>query len=307
MLERLIREIASDHSSGAAEILEKAPKLFESLSAETPQSTLFEVRHVTVEACVALIRSQPCMAPLINLAIAVIRAQAASSTTDEARRAATVAANDFLRGARQSSEVIQNLTSGLLADGQMVLTHSRSSTVAAALTTAHNAGRKLRVVVTESRPLFEGRALAAELAREGVDVTLIADSAAASLLTEVGCVLVGADCITPNALVNKIGTRMIALAARELGVPMYAAADSSKFLNPAGLSLLVEPGRAAEELWEGAPAAVNVLNRYFEETPLSYLTGIITESGLITSGDAAEHAEIAVIDPVLAGALNSSS
>jgi translation initiation factor 2B subunit (eIF-2B alpha/beta/delta family) len=132
--------------------------------------------------------------------------------------------------ARIAAERASLVASELIGEGSRVLTHSRSSTVKAALICARRSGKTFRVIATESRPLCEGRTLASELAREGIRVTLIADAAVAAKIDDVDFVITGADRISPGLLVNKIGTRMIALAANEKGVPVYALADMSKLL-----------------------------------------------------------------------------
>src|SRR5262249_8335040 len=152
--------------------------------------------------------------------------------------------------------------------------HSRSSTVAAALFAAHRRGKQFRVIATESRPLLEGRSLSRELAEQGVPVTLIADAAAAEILSETDLILVGADRITPFTMTNKIGTRMIALAARERGVPILVACDTSKFTSLRGAESVKQ--RPPEELWVDSCPGASVKNFYFEDSPLALFEGFIT-------------------------------
>ena len=187
-----------------------------------------------------------------------------------------------------------------MGDNAVVLTHSRSSTVLRALLKARREGKRLTVVVTESRPLLEGRTLAEELAREGVVVTLIADAAAALALQRVDLVLLGGDKVTPLSLVNKIGTRMISLAAQERGVPVYGLCDSSKFINIDARTFFNDEQRSADELWPAAPKGIAVMNRYFEPTPLGCFTKIITEEGPLAVEEAARRAEANFIEKALA-------
>jgi translation initiation factor 2B subunit (eIF-2B alpha/beta/delta family) len=91
-------------------------------------------------------------------------------------------------------------------------------------------------------------------------------------------VLVGADVVGRNCLTNKTGTRMIALAARERGIPVYAVCDTSKLV---GSPLDQYERHSAAELWPDAPRGVEVLNCYFEPTPLEYFAGVITEEGAL--------------------------
>jgi translation initiation factor 2B subunit (eIF-2B alpha/beta/delta family) len=139
--------------------------------------------------------------------------------------------------------------------------------------------------------MLEGRKLAEALAREGVSVTLIADSAAALMIKRVDFVLLGADRIAPEFLVNKIGTRMITLAARERGARVYALCDTSKFTCAVEMPGSKADSRNKDELWPDAPDSVLVLNHYFEPTPLIYFTSIITEDGPLQPEQARRRAE----------------
>jgi ribose 1,5-bisphosphate isomerase len=151
--------------------------------------------------------------------------------------------------------------------------------------------------------VLEGRALAEALAAQGTRVSVIADSAAASVLNQVDLVLVGADKVTPEFLLNKVGTRMIALAARERDVPMYAVCDTSKFVDADYQFASARDRRSPDELWPQAPSGVVIVNRYFEPTPLALFTAIITEDGELSPDETARRAKKASIDKELIAAL----
>jgi translation initiation factor 2B subunit (eIF-2B alpha/beta/delta family) len=305
-VEHSLRQIASDNRSGAAELLARAVEVFDDLEAESKFATTAEARTAVIEAAVSLVNLQPCMGTLINLAGAVIRAAGSASCSDELVKACAKASNQFRDACRFAVFAAAREMARFVGDGKTILTHSRSSTILGALSGARSAGKNFRVIVTESRPMAEGRTLATELAGEDIRVTLIADAAAASAMGEVGYVFVGADLITSRAVVNKIGTRMIALAARERSIPMYAVADFSKFINTPTCDLPPEPRREPDELWTGAPLNVVVMNRYFEETPLDYFTGIITEEGLLSPDAVRRRTEAAILDASLFNALRDN-
>jgi ribose 1,5-bisphosphate isomerase len=150
--------------------------------------------------------------------------------------------------------------------------------------------------------MLEGRVLAEAIAGQDIRVTLIADAAASIAMEQVDLVMVGADKITPVNLVNKIGTRMIALAARERGLPVYALCDTSKFIRDDCFGLGIRDLGGANELWPAAPRGVAVVNRCFEPTPLAFFTGIITEDGALSIEEVARRAEQAAIDKELVNA-----
>jgi translation initiation factor eIF-2B subunit delta len=214
-------------------------------------------------------------------------------------------ARDFLRHADVAAHATTAHALELIGDGATVLTHSRSSTVLAALLGAHRAGRYLHVMATESRPLFEGRALAETLAGEGVRITLIAEAAAALVVKRADFVLFGADRVTPDGLVNKIGTHMIALAAQAYGIAVHALCDTSKFIAALPPALSDQP-RGGDELWPDAPPSVALFNRYFEPTPLRLFTTVITEDGALRPEAARHRAAANSIDATLQAALNQS-
>lgn len=299
----LIREIAYDNKSGAAEILRKAGKVFSSLDVARSQKSddNEQTLHFVIVTASALALAQPLMAPLANLASAAVTAAAANP--DKAIQAAAKAAEIFIHKTAQAQAAAQERAAELIEDGTTILTHSRSSTALNAFIQAHRAGRRFDVIATESRPMYEGRALAESLAREGVVVTLIADAAAAFVMNRVDMALMGADKVTPSHLVNKIGTRMITLAARERSLPVYTISDTSKFINAPESFLAAEEERSAEELWRDAPSGIAISNRYFELVPLDYFIAIITEDGPLAPAEAARRARAMSINQALLEAI----
>ena len=266
-----------------------------------------QARNAILQVGVALICAQPEMSPLMRLASAAVSAAKSSKTSHEAFHSAEEAALLFIEQSRNAGHASALNGAGLIHDRMTLLTHSRSSTVLEALLEARRAKKDFTVFATESRPLFEGRTLAASLADNGVSVTLIADAAASLVMDHVELVLVGADQLTPQYLINKIGTRMIALAAREKKVPVFAACDSSKFISEEYCRHLNRDYRTPSELWEERPAGVEIANRYFEPVPLTILSAIITESGTLSIDEASRLAEAASIDYELAEALSNLS
>jgi len=154
---------------------------------------------------------------------------------------------------------------------------------------AVEAGKEVRVLACETRPLNQGSRLTCwELNRDGIDVTLITDSTAAYLMRKgvIDCVIVGADRITRDAVFNKIGTYMHAVSARHHGIPFYVAAPVSTF-DPARSEeeVIVEERDRAELARCGdrmlAPDDVAILNYAFDATPLDLVDAIVTEVGVL--------------------------
>ena len=186
----------------------------------------------------------------------------------------------------------------LLGDLVRVLTHCNTGALAtggggtalAVVYAAQRAGRAVRVFATETRPLLQGARLTAwELQRAGVDVTVLADGAAAALVraTSVDAVLVGADRIAANGdAANKVGTYALAVAARRHRVPFYVCAPWSTVdaHTPNGDAIPIEMrGREELALVAGVPVmpdGVNAWNPAFDVTPAELITAIVTDRGV---------------------------
>ncbi len=168
-----------------------------------------------------------------------------------------------------------------------VLTHSASRAVRETLLRWGRADGE--VVVTESRPLREGVALARELVEAGLRVRLITEAQIGLFVPRCEAVLVGADAITDRELVNKAGTRLAVLAAREAGVPCCAVAQTFKICPP-GWPLILTPQDPSDV---GRLARARVSNIAFDATPTAWFAGIYGERGLLGP------AEIAAVQAAL--------
>jgi methylthioribose-1-phosphate isomerase len=187
----------------------------------------------------------------------------------------------------------------ILPDGANVLTHCNTGALAtggigtalAPIYLGHEKGRKVHVYVDETRPLLQGSRLTAwELMHAGISCTLITDAAAATLMRQakVDVVLVGADRICANGdFANKIGTYGLAVLARHHGVPFYCAAPwSSVDVTLAEGDLIPIEQRAPAEVTvmagrPTAPEGMPALNPAFDVTPARYVTGFITDRGIV--------------------------
>jgi translation initiation factor 2B subunit (eIF-2B alpha/beta/delta family) len=300
-----IAQIASNSTSGAAEILRLAGEVFSQLRGQADPSlgSVEQAQQAILETAIALVRAQPDMSPLLRLANVAISAASTATSAQDALKSAEDHTLKFIDTANRAVRTAALHAANLILPGATVMTHSRSSTVLAAFMEARLNGRSFSVVATESRPGLEGRALAEALAHEDIRVSLIADSAASLAMDDVDVVLVGADTITQEDLVNKIGTWMIGLAARERGLPFYAVCDSSKFINADYRCRPVRNEGSINLLWPDAPAEVLVVNGYFEPTPLALFSGIITEDGVLSTEEASRRAERASIEKQLLEAL----
>ena len=188
----------------------------------------------------------------------------------------------------------------LVQDGDTLLHHCNTGALATVdygtalgvIRTAHEQGKKIHVLVDETRPRLQGARLTTwELQQLDIPFTLIADNAAGHFLRsgKVNIVLVGADRVAANGdVANKIGTYKLALAAQDNGVPFYPCVPTSTvdLALPSGDEIPIEE-RPAEEITEVAyrgqpiaPEGIVVANPAFDITPHRYVSGIVTENGI---------------------------
>ncbi len=173
--------------------------------------------------------------------------------------------------------------SRLIQDGMRILTYCHSSSVMAVLKKAFDEGKNFDVVCFETRPLFQGRISAKELATYGIKTTLAVDGATNYYMKKADLVLVGADAITAvGDLINKIGTSTIARIARVHDVSFYSCAELHKFqpLTFYGARVEIEK-RDPKEVWADAPPNVMIENFAFDVTSARYINGYVTEEGVI--------------------------
>ncbi|MEM2167881.1 MAG: S-methyl-5-thioribose-1-phosphate isomerase [Candidatus Bathyarchaeia archaeon] len=187
--------------------------------------------------------------------------------------------------------------SKLIEDGDTVLTHCNAGRLAtveygtalAIVRAAREEGKRIKVIATETRPKLQGSRLTVyELMRDGIPVTLITDNMVGYVMFKgmVDKVIVGADRVVRDAVINKIGTYTIAVLAHEHSIPFYVAAPLSTFDLKAFARDVVIEERSPEEVTcigavRIAPPNVNVLNPAFDITPIKYVDAIICEIGVL--------------------------
>ena len=275
-------------------------RTLEELQAEFPQvcGALANTRPTAVDLFWAIERMKQRFAEAVNSARAGGAGGASVAQALARVREAMIAEAQLIhREKKERDEALSRFGAELMpAEGQ-VMTHCNTGALATAgigtalgvICMAVEQGRKLRVLVPETRPYLQGARLTAwELAQSGVPLTLITDNMVGHFLKTGGvkAAVVGADRIAANGdTANKIGTYQIAVLAHEHGVPFYVAAPTSTLdlTIPSGEDIPIEE-RAAEEIthFQGVRIApdVAVANPAFDVTPARLITAIITERGV---------------------------
>ncbi len=187
----------------------------------------------------------------------------------------------------------------LLEDGENILTHCNAGSLAtvqygtalAPIRSAIEDGKKISVIADETRPRLQGARLTAfELNYDNIPVKVQSDNCAGlqMMLGNIQKVIVGADRIANDAVINKIGTYMVALAAKRHNIPFYVAAPVSTLsLNESSSSVTIEQRDGSEVgnilgQVKIIPEGVETINYAFDITPFDLVAGVITEDGVFT-------------------------
>ncbi len=191
--------------------------------------------------------------------------------------------------------------SGLIDDSDAILTHCNAGSLAtvdygtalAVIRASWESGKKISVFADETRPLLQGARLTMyELMQDGIPATLITDSMAGYLMSEgvIDKIVVGADRIVSDAVINKIGTYSVAVMAHENDVPFYVAAPFSTFdLKKKAKDIVIERRDPREVTDIGsvriAPSCARAMNPAFDITPIKYVDAVICEKGVLSRWD----------------------
>ena len=273
----MIEKIREDRVHGASWLSRAAVGVLVSASkfeADDSKQTL----NILFNISKRLVNIRPSMAPLANIVATLMHEirEGRTMSLPEMRKMIEQKAFKLLENSDISAKEAAEKASELLEGVGTVITNSFSSTVLEALSRLPD----IKVMVPESRPLLEGRRLAEELSRRNIRVVYIVDSAMGLFSEKADAAIVGADSVLADgSVVNKIGTKMLALSAKDRGIPFYAVCESMKFdvRNYLGQPLILEekdPSEVASGL-----TGVEIRNPYFEITPSRFVTSIVTELG----------------------------
>ena len=225
----------------------------------------------------------------VNLFWAVDRVLNSNNVLDEALK--------MYEEDMQTNRKIGKFGSQIIDDGDTILTHCNAGALACVdygtalgvIRAARDDGKNINVICDETRPRGQGASLSVwEMQQENIPVKLIPDVASGFLMSQglIDKVVIGADRIAKGGVVNKVGSFMVALAAKHHNIPFYVAAPYSTFDIEISIYDTVIEERDGDEVryYGGAricPEGTEVINPAFDITPKELITGIITEKGII--------------------------
>lgn len=276
-VERRVDQIKGDREHGAGWLSREAVatlKLAAGRSEATSRGDFLKDLEATAQR---LIEARPSMIAVTNLVTRFIHrlSQNSEENLDLLKGFAGAMGDQLIRDSEEATLKAARLASGMIDDGDTVMSCSYSSTICQALEIARDWGKRIYVMVAESRT-GDGRAYGQIAARKlsslGLPAEIVPDSSIEHNVTRVTKVMVGADTILHDgSLVNGTPTGAVALAARKAKIPFYTVCEASK------LDLWHSPSRQAQ------------LEAGFDRVAADLITGIVTEAGIMTPGKLRRH------------------
>ncbi|MFH0884997.1 MAG: S-methyl-5-thioribose-1-phosphate isomerase [Candidatus Micrarchaeota archaeon] len=284
-----IRDIKSLKIQGARNVakcaIEALALSVRQSKAKTPASLKKELA-ITADALSQSRPTEPMMRNLLDEAVRHADMLAKSKgvkSVSELKRMIAAHEAEVLGTVDEGAKKLAEYGGKLIPDDALVLTHCHSSTSTSCMIAAKKMRKRFSVICFETRPRWQGRKTALELARAGIDVTISVDGGMNLFMKKADIVIVGADSVTSRGdLINKIGTSTLAHIARMNDVSFYSAAELYKYspMTIFGTREKIEE-RDPREVWEKPPKGVKIRNPAFEATAAKYISGYITESGVV--------------------------
>ncbi|MCY3413887.1 MAG: S-methyl-5-thioribose-1-phosphate isomerase [Candidatus Heimdallarchaeota archaeon] len=288
-LQKVADEIISLNIQGATAVAVEGIKALGSLAKRLPEMSEDDFLKQIETARDILYNTRPTEPALRNGLRKILYELHHKSTdsTDEMRQAVINTSDEYLNLLKSTKEKIIETGAHLIQDDYTVMTHCHSSITSAIFVRAHELGKNIRAICTETRPRYQGRKTAMELVEAGIPTIQVVDSGMRWIARResIDLIMIGLDAVTSQGTVlNKIGSRLLALAAKESDIPLYVAGPLLKFDSDTvfGSRTIIEM-RDEEEIladWKNAPKGLKVLNPAFESVSRDLIDAMITEAGV---------------------------
>lgn len=222
------------------------------------------------KACSLLTKARPTAVPLYN-AIEIVKKEKKIESIER-----------MIFYLENIGEVIGFVNFKIIKNNSTILTHCHSRDVIDFLRVVKGKRKKFDIIVTETRPLYQGIKTAKELSELDIPVTYIIDSAAGFFSKDIDLILSGCDAIRKEGVVNKIGTYSLAILAKESKIPLYFVGGTIKF--DRRKKFVIEERSPEEIIKKGKLKKCKVRNPAFDITPWKFVKGIISERGILKPG-----------------------
>ncbi|SDK24586.1 translation initiation factor eIF-2B [Natronorubrum texcoconense] len=279
MIDETVEEIQEMQSHSSSVVAVRATRALEELIDREFATVEEYVRSLERNGSV-LRRANHSHASLQNAVRAVVDdvTDADPESVEEAKRLTQERIDAVVSRVESGKRLAAENAAEILDDGATLLTHDYSSTVLEALERATEAGKRFDVYITEARPRYIGRKTARTLAEmDGVDATLITDSAHGVYLEDCDRVVVGMDCIVDDTLYNRVGTFPIAATAAQLDVPVTVLGSASKIVSEG--FVFENEFRTGSEVMPEPAEGFAVENPNYDATPVELLESVVTDEG----------------------------
>jgi len=287
IINKTIKDIKSLKIQGASNVRKKAIEALLISSTKSKAKNEKEFRHEFLDNAQNLFKSRP-TEPELRIALRIIKKSISQKemTISEMQKRIKETINTYELNRSKAMDKMALFGSELIKPNSTILTICHSSTVVKMLIKAKE--KITKVYCCETRPLYQGRITANQLANAGLNVTLIVDNAASTILKECDYFFSGADAILADGdVVNKIGTSQISALCKKYEVKHYVVASTQKFEPETffGKDEPIEQRSELEVITKKDPnysKKIHVLNPAFDRTDSNQIEGIICEIGIIT-------------------------
>lgn len=279
--DKIVRDIKSLKIQGANAVARESLNALMDIAEQNSSASTNELRDLLEKGRKELFATRP-TEPFMRNAINFVVYSAKGRDARTYHESVISFIQEGLKQLRDANKNIAEIGANKIRNGMVVCTHCHSSTVIAILAEAWKQGKRFEVHNTETRPKFQGRMTASDLAKLGIPVTHYVDSGIRYSLHHADLVLIGTDALTVEGnVINKIGSGLIGEIAHKYDIPMYSCTHSWKFdpLTIFGYDEEIEE-RDLKEVWPEAPKGVTVRNPAFESVNPNLITGVISELGV---------------------------
>jgi ribose 1,5-bisphosphate isomerase len=247
---------------------------------DDPRSFLEDLCKAARRLC----STRPTAVSLRNGILLTLAGAEKGESVDGIRKVVLERSERFRTSAENAIGRIASFAKEMVPKGSVVMTHCNSNAALSAIEAAFAEGRVVSAICTESRPWRQGHVTSRRLTSGGIPTMMVVDSAMGLAVRRADVVIVGADTVTSDGtLYNKIGTSLLALAAKEAKVPFIVCAETFKFSKRDKVTIEVRsPAEVADPLRPEDLPGVDLYNPVFDDTDPRLIDRIITENGAIT-------------------------
>ncbi|SDK08302.1 translation initiation factor eIF-2B subunit delta [Halovenus aranensis] len=281
MIDETAEEIAEMQTHSSSEVAIKAARALRAVT-DREFPSIGDYKRNLERNSNALRRANPSHASLHNTQREIVRRvdESDTDTVSATQRRTTKIIDEVIDRVEQGKDAAARRLADQLGDRETLLTHDYSTTVLSAIETAVEDGGEYTVYVTESRPRYLGRKTARRLAEtDGVEATLVVDSAAGSYLSACDRVVVGMTCIVDRTLYNRVGTYPLTATAADADVPVVSVGSGAKLIE--GGFRFENEHRATSEVMREPADGFEIENPAYDATPVALLDRIVTDEETI--------------------------